>query len=135
MNKYPAAMALGLLGLCANARSEDDSGANLRFGAGEASSRVDEFGDSVIASALLRLPVGSAFSLYGKLGHAFYETGATARLGAVRESESASESDFTFGFALELAVWCGVQLRAEYEAGDVNEGDFEMVSAGVAYKF
>jgi OmpA-OmpF porin, OOP family len=84
-----------------------------------------------IASALVRLPLSPQFALYGKLGHAFYDTKATA----ARETESESEDDLAFGFGLELAVWRSLTLRAEYEAVDVSEGDFEIVSAGVTYKF
>lgn len=89
----------------------------------------------VIASALLRLPLGSRFALYGKLGYAFYETTATASLGSLRETDDEREDDLAYGVGVEFAVWRGLTLRAEYEAVDVSEGDFEIVSASVVYKF
>jgi OOP family OmpA-OmpF porin len=89
----------------------------------------------VIASAILRLPLTQGFALYGKIGHAFYDAKATARLGNLRETETESENDLTYGFGVELAVWRGLRVRAEYEIVDVNEGDYEMVSASAVYKF
>ena len=91
--------------------------------------------DGVIASAVLSLPIGEKFALFGKLGYAVYDVEATARLGNLSERDSGSDEDFAYGVGLEFAVGRGLHLRAEYEVVDVTDGDFDMVSAGVAYKF
>lgn len=89
----------------------------------------------VIASALLRMPLGEKFALLGKLGYAFYEADATARQGNLVARERDEDEDLAYGVGLELAIWRGLKLRAEYEAVDVSDADFHIVSAGAVYKF
>lgn len=89
----------------------------------------------VIASALLRLPLGETFAMFGKAGYAFYDSETTARLGNQSERESDSDSDFAYGIGIDLAISGGLKFRAEYAAVDVSEGDFQIVTAGVVYKF
>jgi OOP family OmpA-OmpF porin len=89
----------------------------------------------VIASAVLRLPLAETFAVFGKIGYAFYDSVGTARLGNLSERERDSDEDLAYGVGIELAIWGGLQLRAEYEAVDVSNGDFQIVSAGAVYKF
>lgn len=89
----------------------------------------------IIASAVVRLPIGERFAMFSKAGYAFYDSETTARLGNLSARESGSDEDFAYGFGIELAVWGGLKLRAEYEAVNVSEGDFQIVSAGAVYKF
>lgn len=89
----------------------------------------------IIASALLNVPLGERFAVFGKLGYAFYDSDATGRLGDQVTRESDSSDDLTYGIGIQLAVRRGLSLRAEYEAVDVSEGDFEIVSAGAFYEF
>jgi opacity protein-like surface antigen len=96
---------------------------------------IDNESSGVIASALLRVPLGETFAVFGRIGYAFYDSKATARLGNLSASESDSDEDFAYGIGLELAVWGGLHLRAEYEAVEVSDGDFQIVSAGAVYKF
>lgn len=96
---------------------------------------IENESSGVIASALLRLPLGETFAVFGKLGYAFYDSEATGRLGDLRERESDSDEDLAYGVGLELALWSSFKLRAEYEAVDVSAGDFEIVSIGVTYGF
>lgn len=70
-----------------------------------------------------------------KLGYAFYDSDATFRLGNLSERESNSDEDLAYGIGMELAISGGLRFRAEYEAVDVSEGDFQIVSAGAVYKF
>lgn len=97
--------------------------------------KIENESSGVIASAVLRLPLGESFALFGKLGYAFYDSEATARLGSLSERESDSDEDLAYGVGIEMAVWGGLRLRAEYEAVDVSDGDFQLVSAGAVYKF
>jgi OmpA-OmpF porin, OOP family len=109
----------------------------------DAGAQQDNFGlveienesSGTLASALLRLPLGETFGLFGKIGYAFYNSDTTSRLGNLSERESDSAEDLAYGVGVELAVWGSLQLRAEYEAVDVSEGDFQIVSAGAVYKF
>jgi OOP family OmpA-OmpF porin len=95
---------------------------------------IENESSGIIASALVHLPIGERFSLFGKLGYAFYDAASKARLGDRVVSESESDEDLTYGVGLELAVAGGLGLRAEYEVIDVSEGDFDVVSAGVLYR-
>lgn len=97
--------------------------------------RIENESTGVIASALARLPLGEQFAVFGKLGYAFYDSEATGRLGDVVARDTDSGEDLAYGIGVELAVLRGLRLRAEYEVVDVSDGDFDVVSAGVVYKF
>lgn len=97
--------------------------------------RIENESSGVIASALLRAPLGETFAIFGKVGYAFYESDATARLGNLSVRESDSDEDVVYGVGIELAITTGLRFRAEYEVVDVDEGDFQIVSAGAVYKF
>ncbi len=97
--------------------------------------QVENESSGVIASALLHLPLGETFAMFGKIGYAFYDSDATSRLGSLSVRESDSDEDLAYGVGIELAITTGLRFRAEYEAVDVSEGDFQIVSAGAVYKF
>jgi opacity protein-like surface antigen len=97
--------------------------------------RIENESTGVIASALVSLPLGERLAVFGKLGYAFYDSEATGRLGNQISRETDSGDDLAYGLGLELAVFRGLRLRAEYEVVDVSEADFDVVSAGVVYKF
>lgn len=96
---------------------------------------IENESSGVIASALLRLPFGETFAVFGKIGYAFYDSEATARLGDLTARESDSDEDLAYGVGIQFALGGGLELRAEYEAVDVSEGDFQIVSAGAVYEF
>ena len=96
---------------------------------------VETRSTGVIATTLLRLPLGETFAMFGKIGYAFYDSETTARLDSVSQRESDSDEDLTYGIGLELAISGGLKIRAEYEAVDVSDGDFQIVSAGAVYQF
>jgi opacity protein-like surface antigen len=96
---------------------------------------VETESSGVITSALFRLPFGETFALFGKVGYVFYDSETTARVDSVSEHDSNSDEDLTYGIGLDVAVSGGLKFRAEYEAVDVSDGDFRIVSAGVVYKF
>lgn len=109
----------------------------------DAGTQEDRIGDidvanessGIIASAVGSLPLSRVFSLYGKLGYAFYDADTTFRLGNMQETEGGSDEDLVYGAGIELAVWSGLKLRAEYEVIDVNDGDFDILSVNATYKF
>jgi len=97
--------------------------------------RIENDSSGVIASAVMSLPLGERFAVFGKLGYAFYESDATGRVGETVAHESDSGDDLAYGIGAELVLTGGLRLRAEYEAIDVSDGDFDIISAGVIYKF
>jgi opacity protein-like surface antigen len=97
--------------------------------------RIENESSGVIASALLSLPLSEWIAVFGKLGYAFYDSEATGRVGDVVIRENDGGEDFAYGFGVEIAVPGGLGLRAEYETVDVNEGDFDILSAGVIFRF
>jgi OmpA-OmpF porin, OOP family len=96
---------------------------------------VENESSGVIASTLLRMPLGETFAMFGKIGYAFYDSETTLRDGRVSVHESDSDQDFAYGVGIDLAIFGGLKFRAEYEAVDVSDGDFQIVSAGAVYKF
>lgn len=115
----------------------------LELGYIDAGTQDDRIGDlevenessGVIVSALAAVPIGPMFSLYGKVGYAFYDARSTVRLGNLQESESDSDEDPVYGVGVELAVLRGLRLRAEYEIVDVSDGDFDIVTVNATYRF
>jgi OOP family OmpA-OmpF porin len=87
------------------------------------------------ASAVGRLPVSDTFSLFGKLGVASYDVDAHVSGDFIGSgSDSQSETDLTYGIGAALSVG-QVELRAEYEAINVDNGDATMISVGALYRF
>jgi OOP family OmpA-OmpF porin len=99
------------------------------------SQHIENESSGMIVSAVMSLPLGEQFAVFGKLGYAFYESDATGRIGDLVVHESDSGDDLAYGIGAELAITGGLRLRAEYEAVDVSEGNFDILSAGVIYKF
>ncbi len=97
--------------------------------------RIENESSGVIASAVLNLPLSESFAVVGRIGYAFYSSDASSRLGNLSVRESDNDEDLAYGIGIQLAVWGGLALRAEYEAVDVSNGDFRIVSAGAVYKF
>jgi OOP family OmpA-OmpF porin len=96
---------------------------------------VENKSNGVLASTLLRLPLGETFAMFGKIGYAFYDSATTSRLGSSSERETDNGKDFAYGIGIDLTISGGLKFRAEFELVDVSEGDFQIVSAGAVYKF
>jgi OmpA-OmpF porin, OOP family len=97
---------------------------------------VDVSTDGLIVSALGRVPVGDAFSLFGKLGFASYDAQIDGRVGnQVVASESGSDEDLAYGIGGAFNLGPSFELRAEYEAISISDGDFTILSVSGLYKF
>jgi OOP family OmpA-OmpF porin len=96
---------------------------------------VENESSGVVVSALGSIPIGSVFSLYGKVGYAFYDASVRVRSGGLQGSESGSDERPVYGAGIELAILRGLKLRAEYEIVDVKDGDFDLVTVGATYRF
>jgi OOP family OmpA-OmpF porin len=87
------------------------------------------------ASAVGRLPVSETVALFGKLGFASYDVEATARSGGFSASEDDSDTDISYGVGASIAINERFDVRVEYEAIDVSEGAFNLLSVGGSYRF
>ncbi|HEY0683280.1 MAG TPA: outer membrane beta-barrel protein [Steroidobacter sp.] len=90
----------------------------------------------LIVSALGRLPLNDAFSLYGKLGLASYDVDFKGRVnGDTFATDSLSEDDVSYAVGASINVGASFELRAEYEAISIEDGDFNMITANGVFRF
>jgi OOP family OmpA-OmpF porin len=88
------------------------------------------------ASAVGRLPLSETFSLFGKLGFASYDLDAHVNLAGIGSgSDSQSETDLTYGVGGALSFGGQWEVRLEWEAINVDNGDANMLSVGGMYRF
>ena len=116
------------------------------FDLGEVSGRINDpfFGNisfdvgvsGLNASAVGRLPISDTFSLFGKLGFASYDVDGHATISGVGSgSDSQSETDMTYGLGAALSFGGQWEVRVEYEAINIDDGDANMLSVGAMYRF
>lgn len=103
-----------------------------RFG----TSSVEVDVEGLNLSAVGRLPLNEVFSVFGKLGLASYDAKWKVRGGnTVVATASESDEDLSYGLGTAFNLGAAVELRAEYEAVDVSDGSFSMLSASGVYRF
>lgn len=91
-----------------------------------------EFGlDGFIGSAVGRVPVSDAFSLFAKIGVASYD----AEVGLGFDSQRDHRSDLSYAAGGELSFAEHWGLRIEFEAIDISDGDFYMLGVSGLYRF
>jgi OOP family OmpA-OmpF porin len=86
-------------------------------------------------SAVGRIPVGESFSLFGKLGYASYDAEVTAEAGGFSASEDGSDEDLSYGIGAGFAFGPSFEMRAEYEAIDISDGSFNVLSVSGLFRF
>jgi OmpA-OmpF porin, OOP family len=91
--------------------------------------------DGVVVAALGKLPLADGFSLFAKLGYTFYDEKVKASRGDVSLTEKNSGEDLLYGVGADLWLGRKFQLRAEYEVVDVEDADFNVVSASAVFRF
>jgi OOP family OmpA-OmpF porin len=90
----------------------------------------------LIASVLGRIPVGEVFSLYGKLGFASYDAEIKGRVnGNVVAEDDANDDDVAYGIGAAFNLGPSFELRAEYEAISLSDGDLTMLTLNGLFKF
>lgn len=89
----------------------------------------------VIASAVLSAPLLESWSLFGKLGWAFYDGRETVEIGGARASASASDDDFAWGVGTAVKIGSRWSVRLEYEGVEVSEGAFKALTVSSAVRF
>lgn len=86
-------------------------------------------------SALGRLPVNENFALFGKFGVATYNIDGTFRIGnTTLASADDDEDDISYGVGAAFRLGA-FEVRGEYEAIDVDGGDFNLLMVSGAYRF
>ncbi|HEV8334284.1 MAG TPA: porin family protein [Steroidobacteraceae bacterium] len=91
-----------------------------------------EFGlDGFVGSAVGRVPVSDAFSLFAKLGVASYDSKVS--LGFDSQRDHQSDLSYAVGGELTFAEHWG--LRIEFESIDISDGDFYMLGVSGLYRF
>jgi OOP family OmpA-OmpF porin len=111
------------------------------FDLGEASGNFEDVSFDVgvsgfNVSAVGVLPLTDMFSLFGKLGYAFYDLDAHATIvGVGSGSASDSQSDLAYGVGASLGFAERWEARVEFEAINVDNGDANMISVGGLYRF
>jgi OmpA-OmpF porin, OOP family len=92
--------------------------------------------DGINVSAVGRVPLGDVFTLFGKLGYASYDGEITGRIGGQPVSGGdSSDEDLSYGIGGAFNIGPSFELRAEYEAFDVSDGAFNVLSASGLFKF
>lgn len=90
----------------------------------------------LVASVIGRVPLGEMFSVYGKLGFASYDVEINGRLnGDVIAEDEGSDEDVAYGLGAALSIGPSFELRAEYEAISIADGDFNLLSVNGLFKF
>jgi OmpA-OmpF porin, OOP family len=87
------------------------------------------------ASAVGRLPVSDTVALFGKVGFASYDLKATARLGGASASDKDSDTDLSYGVGGSVSFAERFEVRVEWEAIDVEDGSFSLLSVNGLYRF
>lgn len=91
-----------------------------------------EFGlDGFLASAVGRVPVSDAFSLFARLGVASYDSKVSFGFDSQRDHQS----DLSYAAGGELTFGERWGLRIEFESIDISDGDFYMLGVSGLYRF
>jgi OOP family OmpA-OmpF porin len=105
------------------------------FRVGNTTARFEVAPDGLNLSAVGRLPITDAFSLFGKLGFASYDVKVRGRVDN-QTIVSGKDSDEDLSYGLGGSFHFGAfELRAEYEGIDISDGNFSFLSLGGVYKF
>jgi hypothetical protein len=81
-----------------------------------------------------RVPVSDTFAVFAKAGYAAYDAKVTGSSGGFSDSQSDSENDLSYG-AGAIVSFGQFDVRGEYEAIDIDGGDFHVISLSGAYRF
>lgn len=79
-----------------------------------------------------KYPVSNNFSIFGKLGFAMWE--AEANLGPFGRVKD-DGTDLTFGLGVQYDLSRNFGVRGQWQTYDVGDGDADVLSIGVIYRF
>lgn len=90
-------------------------------------------------SALGILPLGDKFSLFGRLGVNFWNADisatGTGSGGVLTMSESDDGTDWVYGAGAAYSITTNLSVRGEWERYAFDDGDVDLLSAGVSWNF
>lgn len=89
----------------------------------------------VIASTIVTAPLTESWSLFGKVGWAFYDGRQTVENDGEVEAVSASDDDFAWGVGTAVRIGSRWSLRLEYEVVEVSEGAFNTTMLSGTVRF
>lgn len=81
-----------------------------------------------------KIPVNETFGVFGKVGYASYKAKVTGSSGGFSSSESVDDEDVSYGGGLSLSFG-QFDLLGEYEAINIDGGDFHTISLTGIYRF
>lgn len=111
----------------------DGGEADQSFGPGTA-----EIGtDGLTLSVLGRLPLGEVFSIFGRIGFASYDVGGNGRVDNrfIVSDSGSDEALSSYGIGGTFNLGPSFELRAEYEAINISDGDFSVLWVSGLFKF
>ena len=87
-------------------------------------------------SLLGRLPLNDSFTVFGKAGFATYDVDSTLRLNGtvIDTSDNDEQEDIFYGVGAAFSFG-PFDVRAEYEAIDLDGGEFNMMLVSGVYRF
>ena len=88
-----------------------------------------------VLSALGRLPLGERFALFGRFGWAFYESTATLRAPGGVLIEVDNDDDLFYGIGAAAQITEAFGVRLEWEALDVSDGSYDILSLSAVVRF
>lgn len=98
--------------------------------------------DGLYFDAVGILPVSETFSVFGKLGAYSLKTELSASAAGASASDSARNSDLTYGVGVNYSFSKDLKMRGEWErfekVGDANktgQSDIDLLSLGLTYQF
>jgi OOP family OmpA-OmpF porin len=97
--------------------------------------RLQVDADGFYAAAIGSLPLGDRFSLFARLGYAFYEATASLQAPGIALSESDEDEDLLYGIGATAQFTDAFGVRLELESIDVSDAAFEMFTLSAIYRF
>jgi opacity protein-like surface antigen len=91
--------------------------------------------EGVIVSTVASLPLHERWSIFGKLGWAFYDIDQTIENDGEIAAASASDDDFAWGLGTAVKIGAGWSIQLEYEAVEVSAGAFNAVTMSGTVRF
>jgi OOP family OmpA-OmpF porin len=90
---------------------------------------------AITFAAVGTLPLNEQFALFGKAGLAAWDAKASANVAGLSGAADDSGTDLLYGIGARYNLNRNWGITLEYEAVDVEDSGFNMVSLGVRYKF
>jgi OmpA-OmpF porin, OOP family len=108
-------------------------GESFDLGGGD-TGRVEAAFTGLNLSVIGRIPVSESFAVFAKVGYSSYDVKVKASAFGFSDSASDSENDLSYGAGAAF-TFGQFDVRGEYEAINVDGGDFNILSLSGVYRF